>query len=321
MHRNQTIKGIRMPQVKILRKLISKYKYRLAVTYGLFSLEMTGALLRPFFLGMAINDLIKGSYQGLIYLCVVHLAWLLIGMVRQMYDTRTYTQIYTGLVTRFLSRRYATADTSKLSAHSTLSREIVDFLETDLPYVVEAMYNIFGSLLLLYFYDSNIVWLCLGVLLPVTATSYFYGKKMRKLTQHKNDELENQVNVIAGGQVSAIHKHYNQLRNWQVKISDKEAWSFGMIELLVLIVIGASLLISVNNGGGALMAGNLVGIYAYVLKFVSGLDTIPYTMQRMATLQDISRRIALQEEDLGEPLRPLDGGLKEIKSASFGLTA
>jgi hypothetical protein len=46
------------------------------------------------------------------------------------------------------------------------------------------------------------------------------------------------------------------------------------------------------------MAGSLIGIYNYILKFVAGLDTIPYTVQRISSLNDITRRIELQTEDL-----------------------
>lgn len=282
----------------IALQLISQHKRKLLVTYILFSLEMAGSLLRPFFLGMAINDLMKGSYDGLILLSIVHFVWLLMGTARQMYDTRTYSAIYTTLVTRFLSRRYGKTDVSRLSAHSTLSKELVDFLETDLPYVMEAIYNIIGSLILLCFYDSRIVLPCMAILLPVTAISYFYGKKMRRLTRLKNDELEKQVSIISGGNNASIHQHYNKLRKWQIKISDKEAINFGLIELLVLIVIGFSLLISTNVFGAGLLAGNLVGIYNYVLRFVSGLDSIPYTVQRITALNDIARRIEIQEEDI-----------------------
>ena len=282
----------------IALQLISQHKRKLLVTYLLFSLEMAGSLLRPFFLGMAINDLMKGSYDGLILLSIVHFIWLLMGTARQMYDTRTYSAIYTTLVTRFLSRRYGKTDVSRLSAHSTLSKELVDFLETDLPYVMEAIYNIIGSLILLCFYDSRIVLPCMAILLPVMAISYFYGKKMRRLTRLKNDELEKQVSIISGGNNASIQQHYNKLRKWQIKISDKEAINFGLIELLVLIVIGFSLLISTNVFGAGLLAGNLVGIYNYVLRFVSGLDSIPYTVQRITALNDIARRIEIQEEDI-----------------------
>ena len=285
---------------EIIKDLIKKYKIKLAVTYSLFSIEMLGSLLRPFFLGVAVNDLLKGSYHGLIVLSVVHFGWLVVGTIRHMYDTRTYSDIYTSLVTRFLSRRVAKKDVSKLSAHSTLSREFVDFLEADLPYIIEAFYNIVGSLILLCFYESTVVLVCFAILIPVLFISYFYGKKMKRLTELKNDELEKQVSVIALGNEEMIKNHYDKLRKWQIKISDKEAWNFGIIELMVLMVLGSSLILSTSVFGATILAGNLIGIYNYVLKFVSGLDTIPYVVQRFSTIRDIAKRIELHTEDITE---------------------
>jgi ABC-type multidrug transport system fused ATPase/permease subunit len=294
-----------MIRMNVLGKLVQAHRMRLGITYVLFSLEMTGALLRPFFLGMAINDLMEHSYRGLILLSLVHFVWLVIGTIRHRYDTRTYSAIYTSLVTHFLSRKIKAKEVSKLSAHSTLAREFVDFLEFDLVYIIEAVYNILGSMILLFFYQSSVVLLCLAILLPVMAISYFYGKKMKRLTQLKNDELEKQVNVISSGDSNAIHKHFNNLRKWQIRISDQEAWNFGMMELMVMVVIALSLLITNQVAGTTVLAGNIIGIYNYILKFVSGLDTIPYTVQRITALNDITQRIRLQTDEY--PYEPDQG--------------
>lgn len=299
-----------MSRFEILKRLIIKHRLQLLLTYILFSLEMLGSLLRPYFLGEAVNDLLKGSYHGLVILSVVHFSWLVIGTIRHLYDTRTYSAIYTSLVTKFLSRRYQQKDVSKLSAHSTLAREFVDFLEFDLVYVIEAVYNLLGSLVLLYFYDSSVVLVCLAILLPVMTMSYFYGKKMRRLNKNKNDELEQQVNIISTGNKLAIKKHYENLRKWQIRISDQEAWNFGVMEILVMAVIGIALLVTNTTLGAGVMAGSLIGIYNYILKFVSGLDTIPYTVQRLTSLHDITRRIELEADDIPEdnspaPVRPM----------------
>ncbi len=293
---------------------MNKHRNQLVFTYILFSLEMLGALLRPFFLGEAINDLLKGSYRGLIVLSSVHIVWLLIGTIRHMYDTRTYSAIYVSLVTRFLSRRIYKADISKLSAHSTLAREFVDFLEFDLVYVIEAIYNLFGSLVLLFFYDSTVVLLCMAVLLPVILISKVYGKKMMYLNKKKNDELEQQVDVISSGDKESVKQHYNNLRSWQIKISDKEAINFGFMEFLVMIVLGFSLLITYKTSGAAILAGNVVGIFFYVSNFAKGLETIPYTVQRLSSLSDITRRIELQVEDF-----PEDGAGKNPIDPAIGI--
>jgi ABC-type multidrug transport system fused ATPase/permease subunit len=295
-----------MSKFQILRNLMMKHKYQLIFTYTLFSLEMLGSLLRFYFFGEAINDLIKGSYQGLIVLTLVHLAYLVIGTIRHMYDTRTYSSIYTSLVTKFLSRRYLKNDVSKLSAHSNLAREFVDFLEHDLVYVIEAAYNIIGSLIILLFYDKTVVLICLGITIPVIIISMLYGKKMLRLNKHKNDELEKQVDIISTGNNHIIRHHYNNLRKWQILISDKEAWNFGFMEIMVLLVIAVSLVASKNLHSSTIMAGSLFGIYSYILKFASGLDTIPYTLQRLSSLSDITRRIELEADDMsaGETVFP-----------------
>ncbi len=293
--KNQT-----MSKFQILRNLMMKHKYQLVFTYSLFSLEMLGGLLRFYFFGEAINDLIKGSYHGLIILTFVHLAYLIIGTIRHMYDTRTYSAIYTSLVTKFLARKYLTNNVSKLSAHSTLAREFVDFLEHDLVYVIEAAYNILGSLIILFFYDKTVVVTCLAMMVPVILISLLYGKKMMKLNKHKNDELEKQVDIISSGNNVTIRHHYNNLRKWQVRISDKEAWNFGFMEIMVLLVIAVSLIVSKNLHSTTIMAGSLFGMYSYILKFASGLDTIPYTMERLSSLSDITRRIELEVDDLPE---------------------
>jgi len=252
---------------------------------------MLGSLLRPYFLGVAVNDIINGSYRGLVVLSSVHLAWLIIGTVRHMYDTRTFSNIYTRLVTSFLTNKHAIKDVSKLSAHSTLSRELVDFLESDFPYIIEAFYNILGSAIILYFYNSKVVWVCFAILIPVVIIAVSYGKKMSVLNKRKNDELEKQVSVIAMGNKAMINNHFSALRGWQIKISDKEAFNFGIIEFMVLVVIACSLIISSKIFGSVVLAGSLIGIYNYVLRFVSGLDTIPYAIQKMVSLKDILNRI------------------------------
>jgi ABC-type multidrug transport system fused ATPase/permease subunit len=287
-----------MSRFQILKSLMQKHRSQLVLTYILFSLEMLGGLLRPFFLGMAINDLLKGSYEGLILLSIAHLITLTIGTLRHMYDTRTYSAIYVSLVTKFLSRRIYQKDVSKLSAHSTLAREFVDFLEFDLVYVIEAIYNLLGSLILMFFYDASVVLLCLAVLVPVIAISYKYGTRMKQLNKFKNDELEQQVDVISTGNAKQLKKHYTNLRRWQIKTSDQEAWNFGFMELLVMVVLGVSLLLTYKTSAATILAGNVVGIFFYVNNFAKGLETIPYMVQRLSSLTDITRRIELQTEDM-----------------------
>jgi hypothetical protein len=70
------------------------------------------------------------------------------------------------------------------------------------------------------------------------------------------------------------------------------------MELMVLLVITVSLIASKSLHNSSIMAGSLFAIYSYILKFASGLDTIPYTMERLSSLSDITRRLEVESENV-----------------------
>jgi len=195
----------------------------------------------------------------------------------------------------FLNKRNLQENLSKLSAHSTLTRELIDFLEYDLVFILDAIYSIIGSMVMMYFYEPSIVLVCLILLIPVVLMSRVYGKKMIRLNKNRNDELENQVDVISSKNPETIKRHYTRLRNWQIRISDQQAFNFGFMEIIVMVILGVSLLLSVKQQQIAILAGDLIGIYNYLLKFITGLDTIPYSVEKYATLKDIINRIDDEE--------------------------
>ncbi len=274
-----------------IRRVLREYRWPLVLTYSLFALEMLGSLARPYFLGAAVDGLLVRDFRGLWYLVGAHLSWLIVGTIRHTYDTRTFSSVYTSFVTRLFDRPFDSMDVSRRSAYSTLSRELVEFLQYDLVYVIEAAYNVIGSLIILLFYDRVTVLICLGALIPVGLLSVVYGRRTARLNVQKHDELEKQVNIIATNDPVVIRAHYDRLRTWQVKLSNQEAWNFGFNEFLVLFVLAGSLLASTVFSGAMLKAGVLIALYNYVLRFTTGLDTIPYTIQRLAALRDILRRV------------------------------
>ena len=274
-----------------IRRVLVEHRYQLALTYTLFTLEMLGALMRPYFLGAAVDGLLEGHYRGLIQLSVVHVLWLVIGTARHMYDTRTFSAIYTSFVTRLLAQPAGADELSRRSALSTLARQVTDFLEYDVNYLAEAFYNIFGSLIVLFVYDRWVVAICVAILLPVMVLGRRYGRKAARLNREQFDEIEQQVDIIATRDVGTITEHYQRLRNWQIRVSDLEAWNFGATELFVLLSVTGSLLVSTRTGDIPLQVGSIIGMYTYVLKFASGLETIPYTVQRLGALKDILRRV------------------------------
>src|SRR5258708_29396764 len=216
-----------------IRVLVREHRKQLMLTYTLFGLEMLASLLRPYLVGVAVDGLIAGSYRGLVELSIAHLLYLVIGTARHMYDTRTFSAIYTTFVTRLLAQPAGAEELSRRRALSTLARQVTDFLEVDVNYLVEAFYNIVGSLVLLFVYDHEVVMICLVILAAVAVLRRGYGIRASRLNKEQFDELEQQVDIIAGQDPVAMKKHYRRLRVLQGGVSGPDAEDFGATELLV----------------------------------------------------------------------------------------
>jgi len=288
----------RYKKFSLLSKLFLKNKVGIIVTYFLFALEILSHLLSPYLLGNAVDDLINKSYYGFIVFCSFYFVRIFVSMFRRMLDTKVYTKIYTDLVTKFLSvKDIQQKDVSKLNAHSVLAKEFVNFLEYDLANVMYGLFTVIGAVVMLFFYSWYVTCICLFILLPVIIVSRFFGKRIMKLTTGYNNEFEKQVDIISSGNSEAIENHYNALRNLDIKKSNQDAYSFGSMEVLSLIMILASLIV-LSTTTGVITAGTIIGVYEYIIRFSEGLDIIPYIVERYAQLSDITTRIELEAENL-----------------------
>ncbi len=270
-------------------------KAPLAITYFLVALEMSGALCFPYLIGQAINGMFISSYWPLALFLVVKIAWIIVANIRLRYDTRTYSGIYFDSITKYLQRQSASDDLSRKSAHSNLIKEIIVFMEYDFIHIATAVFDIVGSLFILYFYNLKIVAICLLVLVPVWFISKKYGKNMLSLERSKNDESEKQVDIIKENDEPAVNAHYRKLQNFEIKISNNIAWNFAVMEVLAIAVITAALFFSKVYGDTKIAAGDLIAIYFYIAKFTTALDTLPYLLHKVYALDDITRRFEATE--------------------------
>ena len=196
-----------------------------------------------------------------------------------------------------------------------LRRVLVEF-----RYRLFFTYSLFAvemlALLLLFLYDRSVVGICLAVLVPVILLGRRYGRRAVQLNLEQYDELERQVDVISRRNAEEIDLHFRRLRMWQVRLSDQEVWNFGATELLVLVAISGSLLVAAEPGHAVVQVGATVGIYNYILKFASGLETIPYMIQRLGALKDILRRMSEVASDGADAPRDMPNEPKRETSVS-----
>ncbi len=167
---------IALSLAQLLKNLFSRYHGSILITYGLTFLENLFELLYPFLIGITIDGLLKSNYANLITLASIWLIHTITKVVRNIYDTRTFTQIYGHLATSIVSaQKRQGIPISQIVARSTLSREFVDFFEQDIPRIMTALFGFIGSLVMLLIYDVQIVLYCLLLLIPLSALVTIQG--------------------------------------------------------------------------------------------------------------------------------------------------
>jgi ABC-type multidrug transport system fused ATPase/permease subunit len=279
------------PVFQTLQLLFRGNRQSITLTYGLTFLENLFELLYPLVIGLAIDGLLKQQFGNLFWLGGVWLIHAVIEVFRHVYDTRTFTQIYSKLsVSVVLAQVKQGISTSLIVARSSLSREFTDFFERDVPQIISAVFGFIGALVMLFFYDVQLAFYCLLLLVPVVALNYSYLHKAQRLNQKLNDQLEHEVEILSESRPDEVKEHYQQLAKWRIYLSNAEAVTWGLMELFVIVLFIAALIRTVAIPG--VQPGEIYAIISYVWSYRQSFDKIPSIVQQLSRLHDIADRIA-----------------------------
>jgi hypothetical protein len=253
-------------------------------------------LAQPWALGLAIHDLLSSSVHGLLVLSVQHVAYLLVAAWRRTYDTFVFTRIYAALAAAVvLDQRRRRVAVSRIAARSALAREIVDFYERDIPFLVQCAYSVVGASIMLTLTDSLLLPCCLTLLVGVAGVSILVRRTTDRFNASLNDELEREVEFISRGAAPDIQGHYRRVAHWRVLLANWMAVVFGLMELLVLGLTALVLVRACLRDGND--AGRISATIGYVSMFVMGAANIPQLVQQLGRLRDINRRMGSAGED------------------------
>ena len=266
-----------------------RYRWRIAVTYGLFVIENLLRLAQPLLIGWAINDLLQSSFIGLLIFAAGQIAHMAIRVARQMYDTRAFTGIYSEKAGELvLQQRADQVDVSTVAARSALAREFVEFFERHVPIVIQALFSLVGAVLFLAWYDSALVLYCAALIVPAMVLNFVFGRKSLRLSGLLHDQLEREVEVIREPKPDSVKEHYHAVARWRIKLSDNEALTMGLMETFVLMLMIAALVRFCTQPGAS--AGDIFAVFRYVLLFIMALDRVPMLVNQFSRLRDIGTR-------------------------------
>ncbi len=272
-----------------LFSIFRRYQGRILLTLTLVLAETFAILLFPLVIGFAIDDLLESDYTGLIKLGLLGFGLVISGSLRRFYDTRVYSKIYVDLSSEIVEN-YNNLETSVINARVTMLKELVEFLENQLPELINSVVGLVGIVGILYFLDIHIFWGCLLVLLLIIIVFIATGKRSIYLNRHYNNVMEKQVVMIDQRTNGSIRSFMKNLMHWNIKLSDLETIVFGIIWLAMTVLIIFSVVESVG-ANNTIKAGKTMSIVMYVFQFADDAGILPLYFQQFLRLKEISSRL------------------------------
>ena len=263
------------------------YKARILATMSLLTMERLCAVAVPFVLGIAINDLIAGSYRGVWMLAGLEVAVLGIGTFRRLYDTRVYAGIYTDIADRVAKK--TTTPVTRRAARLQLGRELVDFFEWELPQLVASIIGILGAFVMLLYLLPTIGAISVAAATLIGIVFVTSRRRMFGLNKLLNNELERQVTMLEKDTAFSRRMHLGRLARWRIHLSDLEAANFALAELLLSALIISAVVITIKTG---MSVGEVFAVLTYLIDLAEGLIILPWTYMQSIRAQEIGGRMA-----------------------------
>lgn len=274
-----------------LSGLFRRFRWRVSLTFLLVVVESALGVLYPLLIGLAIDDLLADSLEGLKLLGLLGLASVFVGSARRFYDTRIYAGIYEVVAVELVERETAQgASVSRTTARTDLLAEFVDFFEDSMPEVLGALISLIGILIIVGGLSLPVLWGCLALMILVVAIYTLTARRNYRLNAGYNDQYEQTVDVISSRNRSRHVVHFASLMRWNIRLSDLETINYavfwvGAVGLFLFAPYSAV-------SSGFLEAGLILSLLLYVFEFIEWLASLPLHIQQVIRLREISRRLA-----------------------------
>lgn len=280
-----------MQKAQTFKDIFIRFKWKISLTLFLVVIESILGIFYPLLIGIAINDLIDKSNQGLYWLALLGASSLIIGSLRRFYDTRVYSNIYLKTVSEMVTIEHdKDRSISSISARSNLMTEFIEFLENSMPNLVESIIAIIGISIVIAALNIKVFFACIALLVLISITYLLTAKKNYALNKGYNDELEQQVSAISSKSKVVGHRHFRSLMKWNIALSDLETANYFIIWCGVIALFIFTPLTVINDG--VLKYGLIFSILMYVFDFIEKLVLMPLHVQQAIRLHEISQRLA-----------------------------
>ncbi|MDP1810549.1 MAG: ABC transporter six-transmembrane domain-containing protein [Sediminibacterium sp.] len=276
---------------KLFFSIFNKNKKNLFLLYFILVIETLNYTLLPYVLGNGINGLKNNDFSWLYIYVFQHLFNVSIATSRKIFDTKLFTKMHNEIVFKtILFHRENNIGISTTNARIGLLYSAVGFFESDLPELFRSSIQIVGATIMIYFYSSTLLYICLLLIIPAFFLNRNFGRKNLKITSILNSSLENQTDVITNYNQKKVKEYFSEIRMLKIRLSNLDAYNFTYMQFFNLLL----LLVIVNfifKNSNTILPGDFYALIAYTLRYSQGFDFLPQLVERLSILKDLQIRL------------------------------
>lgn len=244
--------------------------------------------LVPLFIGFAIDGLLAQNTTALFQLVAVMAALIVISVARRAYDTRVFGTVRVD-VGKAQATRSPNQLISMLNARLGMGRELVNFLENELPLVMAAVVQLVIAIIVLFAFGPMLALAGMVAVVAILLIYALFHRRFYRLNRHLNQQTEQQVCILETRRPRGLLLHLTHLRRIEVRLSDTESILYGAIFVVLLGLVVFNLWYATTTL--TITTGTIFSIVSYSWEFVESALALPVTLQGWSRLSEITKRI------------------------------
>ena len=145
------------------------------------------------------------------------------------------------------------------------------------------------SFVVLFLFDPMLAYAALGAAVLMIMIYGLFHRRFYRLNADHNQQIEKQVGILETRMPDKLSSHLKRIRRIEVRLSDTEAYVYGVIFIVLLGFILFNLWFAAANM--TTTAGTIFAIVSYSWEFVESALILPATLQGWSRLSEIMQRI------------------------------
>jgi ABC-type multidrug transport system fused ATPase/permease subunit len=283
--------------------IVSKYKYSIALILLFVLIENVSFIIEPTFFGKLLDSLIDHFYDHekaeyifpLVIWIIIYLINVVGGTLHRFFNGSIYSKMYANIATEVVLESECREDQfSKMLVRAELVKEYVAFFKERLPEVMWQLSATAGAIIAIFFYDYRIALVCLAVIIPIAYINNLNRKKVTLFQKDIHDNQEELFQLIESRDTSKISQFYLNTISPKTRIARWNAFSYGSVKVLLVIIFIAVLFICVDVD--KFTTGRIYAVVAYLWTFIASTDYLPELMESLASIKDLNIRFTADEK-------------------------